>query len=190
MVETLRQEVGTALYGAWRMAMRDPNGLFYLDRTPHGAWRSFLAALPVVPAQLALALWRLDAPVETHSLPWLLAVELLAAIVSWTGFALLMSHITGFLDRKNRYPDFLCAYNWSSVIQMALYLPAVLLTAVLPLPELLANGVLLGVSLALLSYEWFVIRTALQVSGGMTAGIILLELFFSSLVTWISDSLL
>ena len=38
-------EIGPALYGAWRLAHFDPDGMRYFDRSIAGFWRSFRVAL-------------------------------------------------------------------------------------------------------------------------------------------------
>lgn len=51
-----------------------------------------------------------------------------------------MFHISALLDRSGRYFDFLSAYNWSSVIQMGVYLPVVAVADSGLVPESLGEG--------------------------------------------------
>ena len=124
MTLTARETV-YSIFGAYRLAMLDKSGLSYLDRSPEGAIRSFYAALIVLPAYAVLVVLRLWDVLPEVSLLRFITVEGLAYVISWTAFPLVMFHISGLLDRSARYFDFLSAYNWSSVIQMGLYLPVV-----------------------------------------------------------------
>ena len=45
-----RQEVLSALYGAYRLAWFDVSGMTFLNLTVEGFWRSFFAAVLVAPA--------------------------------------------------------------------------------------------------------------------------------------------
>ena len=119
------REVVYSIFGAYRLAMLDKTGLNYLDRSPEGAIRSFNAALIVLPAYAVLVVLRLWDVLPDVSLLRFVTVEGLAYVISWTAFPLAMFHISGLLDRSERYFDFLSAYNWSSVIQMGVYLPVV-----------------------------------------------------------------
>src|SRR5262245_7482637 len=51
-------EIGPAIFGTWRLAHFDPDGLRYFDRSIRGFWRSFRVAVLVAPlwfAPIALA---------------------------------------------------------------------------------------------------------------------------------------
>ena len=51
-------EIGHAVYGAWRLAFFDPNGMRYFDQSLTGFWRSFRLAIWLAPPSfLADAIW-------------------------------------------------------------------------------------------------------------------------------------
>lgn len=165
------REMALGVAGAFRLARFDLSGLALFDLTPRGAARSFWAAVLVLPGYLALAGMRgdLDAtptrPAEARFI-----LELLAYAVSWTAFPVVMSYLTEAAGRAHRFSAFLCAYNWAAVVQMAVYLPTALLaqSGLLPLPA--ASGLALGVVLAMLFYQWFVMRATLALTAlGATA---------------------
>lgn len=183
------REAAYSLFGAYRMAMLDPSGMQYFDRTPEGALRSFYAALLALPGYALLLILRLWPEMQATPLPRFVAVEGIAYIVSWTAFALTMVHVTRFLDRADRYVGFLCAYNWSAVIQTALYVPTVVI-AEIALPGALGDGLVLGVMMAMLAYQWFIARTALEVGGGIAAAIVMLDLVFSIMINGVADGML
>ena len=170
MTLTAREAV-YSIYGAYRLAMLDRLGLNFMDRTPEGAMRSFYAALLVLPAYALLVVLRLWDILPQVSLLRFVAVEGTAYVISWTAFPLAMYYVAGLLDRTGRYFDFLSAYNWSSVIQMAIYLPVVAMADSGLLPAALGEGMVLIVTVLVLIYQWFIARTALNISSGSAAGL-------------------
>lgn len=184
------REAVYSLFGAYRLAFLDRAGMQYFERTPAGALRSFYAAAFVLPGYILLVLIRLWDRLGAVPLPRLVAVEGISYVVSWTGYALLMYHVARFLDRETRYVDFLCAYNWSSVIQMAVYLPAVLLAEAVLLPPGVGDVLVLVVTVAVLAYQWFIARTALDLSGGMAVSVVLIDVILSMFITGIADGML
>jgi hypothetical protein len=189
MTLTARETV-YSIFGAYRLAMLDKSGLSYLDRSPEGAIRSFHAALIVLPAYAVLVVLRLWDVLPEVSLLRFITVEGLAYVISWTAFPLAMFHIAGLLDRSARYFDFLSAYNWSSVIQMGLYLPVVALADSGLMPEGLGEGLVLVVTMLVLMYQWFIARTTLDINGGSAAGVVLLDMILAVFITGTADGML
>lgn len=185
---TLR-EAAYGIYGAWRLALFDRAGAACFDGTAGAARRSFLAALVVAPAYLILLM--LGFADRAPALPPvdLLIVESLAYVVNWTAFALAMYHITGSLGRGDRYFAFLAAYNWSAVVQMAAYLPAVALAASGMLGAEAGNFLIMAVTMAVLVYQWFVAATMLEVSRITAAGTVALDILLAVVVQVFVDSM-
>lgn len=184
------RDVAYSVFGAYRLARFDPTGLDYMERTPEGAWKSFYAAVIVLPAYALLLAIRLWEQAQDTPLVQIVTVESIAYVVSWTAFPVIMHSVAGMLDRQARYVDFLCAYNWSSVVQMSVYLPVVILSASGLLPAPLSEGLVFGAMMAMLTYQWFVLRTALDLTGIGAAALVLLDLFLSALITDFADGLL
>ncbi len=184
------RDVAFSVYGVYRLAMFDKSGMGYLDRSAEGALKSFHAAVIVLPAYVVLLALRLWDQAAGASLPWIVLVEAIAYVVSWTAFPVVMMQIAAALDRQDRYTGFLAAYNWSAVVQMTVYLPAVILAESGLLDPALGRGFVFGVVMALLTYQWFILRTALEVGGLAAAGLVILDLFISALITDFSDGLL
>ncbi|QQP88676.1 hypothetical protein IGS68_22055 [Skermanella sp. TT6] len=189
MTLTAREAV-YSIFGAYRLALLDKTGLSYLDRTPEGALRSFYAALIVLPAYAVLVALRLWDVLPQVSLLRFITVEGLAYVISWSAFPLAMFHISGLLDRSSRYFDFLSAYNWSSVIQMGVYLPVVAVSDSGLVPGSLGEGMVLIVTLLVLIYQWFIARTTLDISGGAAAGVVLLDMVLAVFITGTADGML
>jgi hypothetical protein len=185
MTLTAREAV-YSIFGVYRLALLDKAGLSYLDRSPEGALRSFHAALIVLPAYAVLVVLRLWDVLPEVSLFRFIAVEGLAYVISWTAFPLVMFYISGLLDRSGRYFEFLSAYNWSSVIQMGLYLPIVAIAD----SGLVGEGLVLVVTMLVLIYQWFIARTTLDINGGSAAGIVLLDMILAVFITGTADGML
>jgi hypothetical protein len=189
MTLTAREAV-YSIFGVYRLALLDKSGLSYLDRSPEGALRSFYAALIVLPAYALLVILRLWDILPEVSLFRFIAVEGLAYVISWTAFPLVMFYISGLLDRSGRYFEFLSAYNWSSVIQMGLYLPVVAIADSGLVPEGLGEGLVLIVTMLVLLYQWFIARTTLDINGGSAAGVVLLDMILAVFITGTADGML
>lgn len=184
------REIVRSVYGAYRLARFDPGGLEMLDRTPAGALRSFWAAALVLPPYALLMVLRLPESVQDTPLWQLVTVEGLGYVVSIALFPLVMHHICGLLDRASRYPGFVSAYNWSATVQIAVYLPTSLLSLADVLPDEVGAALVFGVTMAMLTYQWFITRTALNVNGFAAAALVLLDLFLAALVGDMTDALL
>ncbi|SMH57823.1 hypothetical protein [Azospirillum agricola] len=180
----------TALTGAYRLARFDRSGMDLIDRTPEGALASFYAAVVVLPGYALLLAIRLWDQVGDTPLLQVLTVESIAYVVSWTAFPLALHRIALLMGKAERYPGAVAAYNWSSVIQMTVYLPVMVLSATGLLPAFLAEGLVFGVMMAMLTYQWFVLRTALDLSGLAAAALVMVDLFLSATITDFADGLL
>jgi len=183
-------DILVALTGACRLARFDRSGLELFDRTPEGALNSFYAAVIVLPAYALLLTIRLWGQVEDTPLLQVLTVEAIAYVVGWTAFPLVLHRLAALMGKTDRYPGTVAAYNWSSVVQIAVYLPVIVLSASGLLPSTLSEGLVFGVMMAMLTYQWFVLRTALDLSGLAAAALVMLDLFLSATITGFSDGLL
>lgn len=189
MVPSTR-EILTSLAGVYRLARFDRSGLDLLDRTPEGALRSFYAAVVVLPGYALMLAIRLWEQVQNTPLAQLVTVEGIAYVVSWTAFPVALYRLAGLLGRTERYPGALCAYNWSSLVQMTIYLPAVILASTGLLPQGLSEGLVFGVTMAMLTYQWFLLRTTLEISGLAAVALVLVDLILSALVNDFAEGLL
>ena len=179
-------EVTRAVYGAWRLALLDRRGLDFFDGTVEAYWKSFYAAAIVAPAYALLLILRLS-EVGTRAGPVAIAAfEILAYIIGWVAFPLVMIYVCDRIGRFDRYLRYIAAHNWSNLIQIAVFL----------LATVLAKGFLggaaavflgLAATVAILFYQWFIARAALEVSGGGAAAIVGLDLLISILINLVSN---
>ena len=163
-------EIRRSLEGVWRLARGDRGGMSLLDLSVDGFWRSFAAALLVAPAyalvvvdQYANLGWP-DAPV------WTAVAEALSYVCGWVAFPIAAIFLTRLLGLSARYVPLVVANNWSAVVQMALY-ATVVLSARCCHPSC-ARWPCSWRRLTVLTYQWFVIRTALGTSGGTALGLV------------------
>ncbi len=171
-------EFSRAAYGAWRLALMDADGLKQFDDTVEAYWQSFQAAVILAPAYAVIAAIRLSAIETEAGLMQIILVEAIAYTINWIAFPLAMVYVCDRIGCFDRYLLYITAHNWSAVIQIAVFLGAMILAS-----GVFGAGVgmvlVVGASLAILFYQWFVARTALAVSGMTAAVIVGLNLMIS-----------
>jgi hypothetical protein len=168
-------EIWQALYGAGRLALLDRNALRYFDLSHRGTWRSFWAAAYCYPFFL-LERW-LELPgedVANTGLGHIFLVETIAYVVGWTAFPLAALALCRWLGREEGGFDFITAYNWSIILQTALFVLIGLLSLVLPDSTAIALQ-RLGLVAALI-YEWFIAFVAIGGGAGIAGLIVLLDI--------------
>lgn len=175
--------ISAGVQGAFLLARGRADGVLLMEESPQGAARSFWAAAICLPAFLALRFFAWAFPMdpppavlgEEVGLLRPLVAELLGYAVAWMGFALASLPLAQSWGCGSRWPRFLCAWNWSNVVQ---YLVLLGVAAVSMLGLSMAAGQALG--LVALGYalwlEWFAARSALQVSGARAAALVAVDL--------------
>lgn len=168
-------EIWQALYGAWRLARLDRNALRYFDLSHRGTWRSFWAAAYCYPFFL-LERW-LELPGENvtdSGLGHIFLVETIAYVIGWTAFPLAALALCRRLGREEGGFDFITAYNWSIILQTALFVLIGLLSLVLPDSTAIALQ-RMGLVAALI-YEWFIAFVAVGGGAGIAGLVVLLDI--------------
>ncbi|EME68904.1 hypothetical protein H261_16024 [Paramagnetospirillum caucaseum] len=178
-------EIFAGVFGAWRLARRDPTGLIWFDASPRGFWHSFWGPALIVPGFLVLQ--ALDGTFEDDLLRPL-AVELIAFVIGCVAFPLVMTHISEGLERSHRYLRYIVAYNWSQVIQMAVILPVGLLIHLAPGPGMALLN--LAMTIVVLVYQAYVAHQALDVKPSAAGLLVLLDLSLGALIQMIANRLL
>lgn len=167
-------EIWRELYGTWRLARLDRQAMSYFDLSHRGVWRSFWAAALCYPGFLVLLWLRLIAPgFAPASLGQVLLVETIGYVVAWTAFPLAALAFCRWLGDEERGFDFIAAYNWSQVLQTALFVSVALIG--LGLPKTLAANLEILCYLALLAYEWFIAFVAVGAGGGAATVLVLID---------------
>lgn len=185
---TAAASVAAGLQGALLLARGRAEGLQRVEPGERGAVRSFWAMALCLP--LFLLLRSLDWAVfgwparPAHAV----AVHVLAFATGWIGFLLLSHSLAAAQGRARRWPLFVAAWNWCSVVQYGLLLAASL-PAVAGMPPWLVQAVaLVGVGWALW-LEWYATRLALDIGGLAAAGLVAVDVLVGVLVSGISDRL-
>ncbi len=161
----------------------------WFDRTIEGVWRSFRVAGLVAPGwALVLYLHDLSGSPPPDLARYVVA-QATAYVMLWVAFPLVLAHLAPIIDREEELADFIVAYNWSAIPQMAIMLPlAFLLSTQTDVSGWIQALVLVG-RLALFVYEWFIVRTALRLGGFAAAGVVVLDLLISVTIGEIGDLL-
>ena len=183
-----REEVLGALYGAYRLARLEPAGMTYFNLTFDGFWRSFFAAVLVAPAYAILIGLRVADESEAVDLGLLVVTESIGYVLAWCAFPLVAIVLTRILGLARNYVPLIVALNWTAVLQTAVFLAVVLLGPILP--EVLATLLVTLMTGAILGYQWFVIKTALQTTGGIALMLLLVDLVVTSTINLGADRLL
>jgi hypothetical protein len=183
-------EMVRSIYGVVRLARFDARGAELLEGTPEAAARSFWVAALVLPFQVLIVASQTDFDIPEGAIYYLILVEALAYVVSWTAFPVIMEMIARPLEREKEFFAMVVAYNWSAVIRTAIRLPQVLLLLGNVLTEDEAASLGLVVLVAILVYVGFIFRTTLRIDGFTAAGLVVLKLLSSALIGDYADQLL
>jgi hypothetical protein len=183
-----REEVLRSIYGAYLLARMDTSGMGLMNLTVEGFWRSFFAAVLVAPGYALLVAHRLMTRPESVDAGWALLVHALAYVIGWAAFPVIALVLTFLLSVSRNYVALIVAVNWAAVIQIVGFL--IVIAATLVLPALLAGMLLAVVTIAILVYQWFVTRTALQTSGGIAFALVLVDLAVNTAINVSAERML
>jgi hypothetical protein len=188
-------DIQRAVEGALKLARGDTGGLQLFDVSIDGFYRSFLAAILAYPAYLLLTMAvpaDLGAPADVGAQEPAAAASYLSSaigfLIAWLVFPIASIFLTRFYGLQHRYVPLVVAGNWAALVQAYAFLAAVLIGGLLgqavgPVLVLAAMG-------AILVYEWFVIRVALETSSAVAAGFVAVDLALSLVVSRITAAVL
>jgi hypothetical protein len=188
------REVEYGLYGAYRLAHLDPQGMTYFDTSPRGYWRSFFAAVITAPAYaIIVILGTMDAVEAGHELTggWLhlALLEGVGYVIEWFAFPLIMLHLCDGLGKRREYRGFIVAYNWAAVLQSALFLPVAAAASAGMLPGAIGMVVALATLALILLYQGYIARTALGIGTLPAVGIVAIGLVLAFVVSDVVQAL-
>ncbi len=178
-------EIIAGVYGAWRLARRDPAGMVWLDDSVRGFWHSFWGPALVLPGFLAMQ--ALDGAFDGDIFRPLL-VQLIAYLIGCVAFPLAVASIADGLDRSHRYIRFIVAYNWSAMIQMALLLPVAVLAHLLPGDAFAMLN--LAATIVLLVYQAYIAHVTLEITPASAGLLVVLDLMIGALIQMSADHLM
>ncbi len=183
-----RKEVLESLYGAWRLAFLDRSGMRHFNLSVDGFWRSFFAAVLVAPGFALLVAQKLGARTGPLDLGWAALVQIVAYALSWAAFPLAAVVLTQLLGLSRNYVRLIIALNWASVLQVGVFLAALVVELVMP--GLLDGLIVLLVTGAILFYQWFVTRAALETTGGIALLLVLVDLILNTAINLSAERLM
>ena len=168
------------LYGAWQLARFNPQGMTYLDYSPEGFWRSFSAILVSAPLYALLMAMQPDVlEMNGQQLDIPMLVNVLKFIFILPLMAVVMLYLTRFMNVAQNYVPMVVAYNWASVIMLAILIPVFFLATSGIVGDTISSLMLLLTRVVLLMYLWFIFKTSLQISGWLAVGFVVFEIAFS-----------
>ena len=185
-----RQEVTRSIYGVWRLALLDASGFAWLNVSIDGFWRSFFAAILVAPLYVLIQIMGGSADGVADDLGWVVLVKGVGYALSWIIFPVVMLFLSRMFALADFYVGYIIAVNWSSTIQIVAFFAVVALTAGGVVPAGMGALLITAVTAALLFYQWFIARVALQVGGLTAAGLVAIDVLLGVFINLGSDSLI
>ena len=182
-----RQEIYASLYGAYRLALFDENGLSYFNISVEGFWRSFFAAVILAPFYM-LSIGHDFFSADQGFSFWAMMVHLLTYAASWVLFPLVAFFATDLLNLGHRFTALVVAVNWSSVLIFGLL--AVGVGFVTIVQQSLAELALMILTAGLFVYHWFVIKTALETTATVAIAFVLFNLLLGAMLNQIAGRLI
>ena len=186
---SLAAEATLSLYGAFRLARFDPQGMRCFNTAPSGFWRSFSAAVIVAPFYALLLATAYPALEESPDPVRFALAEGIAYVVAWVAYPLIMARLTRQLGRFDRFIGYIVAYNWAAVLQNALFIPINMLWITGTLQTNI--GFLLWVTAfsLILAYLWFIARTALAVAPMTAASIVGIDIMLNLIISTVAHGM-
>lgn len=172
-----RSEIAQGVSGAWRLMWGDGGGLYMLDRTREGFWRSFRVALLVAPLQVFCSLIAYQRVETVASDNLVILVEALRYIIEWTAFPVILLEIARRAGWSQRYIGGVVAINWANLPIMVIWTMAAAAGEVVP--NWLGDGLALVLTVFAVFWLTRILRGALSIGIGQAIALALLNLWIS-----------
>jgi hypothetical protein len=188
MIVNWLEEVRRSLIGSWLLLIRDTEGYRHFSQTEAGFWRSFSAIVIIAPLYLYAGTVHVELPNEaSQATPPAPAAAMVGLVLQWIGWPLVMVLVTRLAGLAHAYARYIIAYNWSSVLVVAVLMPPLILLDVgLVGPGMAVTMSFVGMLVALY-YRWYVAVTAFETTGlvavALVLGDVVLSLFINQLIT-------
>jgi hypothetical protein len=177
-----KQEVFEGLYGAWRLLLGDRGAVVLLDDSTAGFWKSFFAAILVLPIYLVMTAMGAIEFDSSRRLPAIVLIVLEFYVISWVLWPLIIGHVLPIFDRGDKFRLYIVAYNWMSAVGAGLFFIAVLVTTLLPIPDGFSALILVGALLGVLGYHGLIAHTTLNISIGVAIGLTIANFILHEIV--------
>jgi len=166
-------EIKHGLYGAWRLAHGDGDGMSWFDVSSTGFYRSFGIWLFVIPAQILLILAIADTG-QTGPLAFA-AIETLLVVTAWLLYLGAIGLVLRQTGHGQGFAGFVIAYNWAQVLMTLVLVPVFLLLALGGLQTVFAALVYWVIQLAIMVYIGVIARIAIGAGIGICLGAAVLD---------------
>lgn len=178
------------MIGCFKLARGDRGGLDYFDRSLDGFWRSFVSAFLCYPLFLLLLLMRVSlADWNTAGGPQIMLIETIGYVISWVAFPLVLLSVLRWIGREHRFFDFMVPYNWCQLPQSVLFVLIGLEAETGTLSDPVSQATEIAAAIAVLVYEWYIAKVALQTSSAVATLVVLVDLVLGVVITRAAGSL-
>jgi hypothetical protein len=116
-----------------------------------------------------------------------ITVEGISYVIGWLAFPVLMLPTADLLGRRERYVDYMVAYNWTSVPVTVLLAMVITVAAWSPV---LGGFLYLILLVSRLVYQWFIARTALGIGSVPAVALALAEFALGMALGRVTQALL
>lgn len=174
-----RAEAAAAIYGSVRLLRLDADALDFFDQSVEGFWHSFFAAVLGLPAYAILLLVTPGGEPSGHGLLAELLVQLLAYVIAWTAYPLLVLGLVPGLGRRDHFFTYIVAYNWLGLPILLIQAATALVTGSGILPAAMGTTAMLVIFLCLIGLQAWLARTALDVAWPIACGFVAIDVLLS-----------
>jgi hypothetical protein len=112
--------------------------------------------------------------------------EVIGYTLGWVAFPVAAIFLTRLLGLGARYVALIVAGNWSAVLQAALLAATALVANMFA--DQSAAMIRLAATAVAVAYHWFVFRTALETTGGIAFGLVVVDLLLAVLLNLATDA--
>jgi len=188
-----RAEIERSLTGAGHLFLNRPDAMRFFDTSTGGFWRSFQAIVLVLPtyAVTALASGRFvasgaDGEALVSGTGFVIARAMTLGL-DWVALPILLAATAGMLGIKGRYPAFIVARNWATVLLILPFAAISLLELIGMASPQIAAFLSLVALMAVFRFSYLVARRALEATIDVAIAIVALDYLVSLLIATVVD---
>jgi hypothetical protein len=170
---TLGEEASRSLSAAWGLLRRDPAAPQAFNATLDGVWRSFFAAVLLLPlhlAYLAIIGTGAEGAEAPGAMRWI--VNFLIYVIGWAAWPLIAFYMTRLMDCGGKLLGYVAAYNWSQLLTGPFLVGLDVLGRV-ALPQGFSAFLVFAGVAAVLFYEYLIARQMLGVAANKAIVLVL-----------------
>lgn len=182
-------EIASVVVGLRRLLRFDILGFACFDTTAEGVRRSFRAAWVVAPIYaIDSLLMFLSAPTAV-TFPQFAIMRVLTYIILWTLWPVTVFDLSRWLGCQEHFAKYIVAYNWFRVIESTAMVPLIILQQSPFGHNPMVESLLLTMMVAMIVYNWFIIRVGLRVGATTAFALVVIDLLLSDLVHVLGNAL-